>query len=113
VQWYLSGTCPDYPGPPPAKLLFEVARRWANQHQAHTLHLGGGVGGSRDSLYHFKAGFTHREHVYSVWRQVVDQEAYDDCCRVAWARAGVVPEGDFFPRYRHPGLDVCPAAGGE
>jgi hypothetical protein len=107
VQWYLSGTRADYVGPPPTKLLFDMARQWANRIGAHTLHLGGGVGGSRDSLYHFKAGFSHREHVYSIWRHIVNRKAYEDLCRTACARSGVDPDDSFFPRYRHPLLATC------
>lgn len=102
VQWYFSGTCAEYGGPPPTKLLFEVVRKWANQMGAHTIHLGGGVGGAKDSLYHFKTGFTHREHVYAVWRCIVDQAAYDDLCCGARARSRVEVDDAFFPRYRHP-----------
>ncbi len=117
VQWYFSGSHPTYAGPPPAKLLFEEARQWACARGAHTLHLGGGVGGQRDSLYHFKCGFTHREHVYSVWRHVVFPEVYEELARAQVARRGEAPEGDFFPRYRHPAFGaparVCSQEGEE
>ncbi len=102
VQWHLSGSRADFAGPPPTKLIFEVARGWAKEQGAHTLHLGGGVGGSRDSLYHFKRGFTKREHVYSIWRHVVDEDAYDELTRLISQAAGVRPDDGFFPLYRHP-----------
>jgi hypothetical protein len=107
VQWYFSGTSGDYAGPPPTKLLFDIARQWANAAGAHTLHLGGGVGGRRDSLYHFKAGFTHREHVYSTWRHIVDPVAYEELCRAAGAPTNGNPEGAYFPLYRLPAFEVC------
>ncbi len=102
VQWYLSGSRSGFEGPPPTKLMFDVARRWANEQGAHTLHLGGGVGGSRDSLYHFKRGFTQREHVYSIWRHVVNSQVYGEFTRAMSEAAGVRPEDGYFPLYRHP-----------
>lgn len=104
VQWYLSGSRPGYEGPPPAKLMLDVARRWAVSQGAHTLHLGGGVGGRQDSLYHFKRGFTHREHTYAMWRYVADTEAYLKLCGHACREAGVQPDDSYFPLYRHPAL---------
>jgi Acetyltransferase (GNAT) domain len=104
VQWYLSGSRPDYDGPPPTKLMFDVARRWAIDQGAHTLHLGGGVGGRRDSLYHFKRGFTHREHTYALWRCIVDENVYAGLVRSSCQEAGCLPDDSYFPRYRHPAL---------
>ncbi len=108
VQWYFSGTRADYAGPPPTKLLFDVARQWAKATGARTLHLGGGVGGRRDSLYHFKAGFTHREHVYSTWRYIVDPAAYEELCRAAAAPTSGEQDGAYFPRYRQPMFELHP-----
>ena len=101
-QWYLSGSRSDFDGPPPTKLMFDDARRWAIASGAHTLHLGGGVGGSRDSLYHFKRGFTQREHVYSIWKCIVNQQAYDELSRLMIERYCAAPDDGYFPRYRHP-----------
>ncbi len=110
VQWYLSGSRHDYPGPPPAKLLFDVARRWAMARGGRLLHLGGGVGGRRDSLYHFKRGFTHDEHVYSTWRFIADEAAYRELTRAAREQAQADPSEDFFPAYRHPRLRAAVGA---
>jgi len=101
-QWYLSGSRSDFDGPPPTKLMFDEARRWAKAKGARILHLGGGVGGSRDSLYHFKRGFTQREHVYSIWKCVVNQPVYDELSRAMCERHGVCPDDGYFPLYRHP-----------
>lgn len=102
VQWHLSGSRTDFDGPPPTKLIFDVARRWAKERGAHTLHLGGGVGGSKDSLYHFKRGFTRREHVYSIWRHIADPDVYAELTRVMSELSGLEPDDGFFPLYRHP-----------
>jgi hypothetical protein len=109
VQWYFSGTRNGLTGPPPTKLMFDVARRWAKQTGAHTLHLGGGVGSRRDSLYHFKSGFAKREHIYTMWRHIVDREAYAEICEAVCGRYQVQPAGHFFPLYRHPGFEEASA----
>jgi hypothetical protein len=101
-QWYLSGSRAGFHGPPPTKLMFDEARRWARACGARILHLGGGVGGSRDSLYHFKRGFTQREHIYSIWKYVVNQPVYDDLSRAMCELYGVAPGDGYFPLYRHP-----------
>ncbi len=101
-QWYLSGSRSRFDGPPPTKLMFDDARRWARACGARILHLGGGVGGSRDSLYHFKRGFTQREHVYSIWKYIANQSAYDDLTKAMCDRHGIIPSDGYFPLYRHP-----------
>lgn len=111
VQWWLSGSRSDFEGPPPAKLLFDHARHWAVEQGANVLHLGGGVGGSRDSLYHFKRGFTKREHVYLNWRHIVNEEIYGELVRSRTEATGVHPEENFFPRYRHPAFERVTAPG--
>jgi lipid II:glycine glycyltransferase (peptidoglycan interpeptide bridge formation enzyme) len=105
VQWWLSGSREEFEGPPPAKLLFDYARRWAIEQGAEVLHLGGGVGGHQDSLYHFKRGFTKREHVYLNWRHIVNEEVYGQLIRSRMAATGVDPDDGFFPRYRHPAFE--------
>jgi hypothetical protein len=100
VQWHLCGTVRDYDGPPPAKLLLDVARRWARDAGAHTLHLGGGVGGNRDSLYCFKRGFTDREHAFATWRCVANDDVYMQLTNRACRHSASLD--DFFPAYRRP-----------
>ncbi len=101
-QWYFSGSRSGYEGPPPAKMLFEAGRVWAKARGAHTLHLGGGVGSKRDSLYHFKRGFTEQEHEYAVWQHVIRPEVYEELYRRQCEKAGGEPAEAFFPSYRHP-----------
>lgn len=115
VQWHLSGSRGDFDGPPPGKLIFDVGRRWANRLGARVLHLGGGVGGRKDTLYHFKRGFTKREHTYSVWRHVVDADLYAELTRAVSELSGAAPDDGFFPLYRHPIFEealACKRKGG-
>jgi len=109
VQWYLAGSRSSFEGPPPSKLMVHTARRWAVGRGDRVLHLGGGVGGKRDSLHHFKRGFTQREHVYSIWKYVVDQQAYDELSRLMCETHGVAPDDGYFPLYRHPAFQRPPA----
>ena len=105
IQYHLAGTAAEYRRLAPMKLMLDAVRQWGNSIGARVFHLGGGVGARRDSLYDFKMGFGGREHVYSTWRHVVDQQAYDEVCRAAFQSAGMVPEDSFFPAYRSPSLD--------
>jgi hypothetical protein len=36
----------------------------------------GGVGGGKDSLYHFKAGFSKQTHTFLTLRLIIDEEKY-------------------------------------
>jgi hypothetical protein len=40
------------------------------------LHLGGGVGGSKDSLYNFKAGFSKQKTHFSDNAPSIDEKKY-------------------------------------
>ncbi len=96
VHYFLSGTAEAHRRLAPAKLLLDHARRWAHEQGAHTLHLGGGVGGHEDALFRFKAGFSARRHPFFVWRWVLDTHRYAALC------GSRDPDGDFFPAYRAP-----------
>jgi hypothetical protein len=75
-------------------LLYEIAR-WAQERGYERFHLGGGVGGGRDSLHEFKRRFDPGgELPMAIGKAVHDAEAY--------SRLGGNP-GDlsgFFPAYR-------------
>lgn len=102
VQGHLGGTLNDYLRLAPMKLVYDTVRMWANDIDARVFHMGGGIGGRRDSLFQHKQGFGGREHVFYVWRCLVEprvcEELHAEACRIT----GVVPEEDFFPPYRHP-----------
>ena len=76
-------------------LLFLEAARWAQELGYTRFHLGGGLGGARDSLYEFKLRFDPggaREA--AVGKAIHDVEAYR-----ALAGPGAGVDG-FFPAYR-------------
>jgi len=82
-------------------LLFLEAARWAQELGYTRFHLGGGVGGRRDSLYEFKLRFDPGgELEAAIGKAIHDEEAYK---ALAGAQAGF---GGFFPAYRAPAATV-------
>jgi len=77
-------------------LLFLEAARWAQELGYTRFHLGGGVGGARDSLYEFKLRFDPGGEVEAaIGKAVHDEEAYR---RLVGPDAGL---DGFFPAYRN------------
>lgn len=71
--------------------------RWAcDVRCARWLHVGGGVSGE-DSLFGFKKSFGGVRKPFSIYREVLDSEAYDELTREA---GFTEEENDFFPSYR-------------
>ncbi|MBV1858273.1 MAG: GNAT family N-acetyltransferase [Nannocystaceae bacterium] len=97
-HYFLSGTHPAHRKLAPSKLLVHAGCGWARERGAGWMHLGGGVGGSQDSLYRFKSGFGSRKYVFHTWRWVVDTDRYRWHCE----RVGAQDSGSFFPAYRCP-----------
>lgn len=85
----------------PTKLMFDEIRRWAKDRNNSVLHLGGGVGGEGNPLFHFKTGFSDWQLPFYTWRIITNDRAYIDV--VGSRIAG--PEGhdhgeQYFPAYR-------------
>ena len=59
------------------KLLYDEVRRWGRDRGNTTYHLGGGVGGAADSLFHYKAAFATGRHAFHTWRVVTDPAAFE------------------------------------
>jgi hypothetical protein len=106
AQAHLGGHRQEYSKLSPVRLLDDTARRWAVDAGARVFHLGGGVGGHRDSLFQYKAGFSDRRHEFATWRWIVDPAAYTELCerreRVERPQAPRVATADYFPAYRRP-----------
>ena len=82
-------------------LLFLEAARWAQELGYTRFHLGGGVGGARDSLYEFKLRFDPGgELEAAIGKAIHDEQAYR---RLGGATAGL---DGFFPAYRAPAATV-------
>jgi hypothetical protein len=103
VQAHLMGTATAHLSTSPGKALLDGAQRWARSRGYPVLHLGGGRGGRRDSLFRFKREFSRRRHVFSTGRWVLNAAAYKDLCRTCDTRQGPATDaGNYFPAYRAP-----------
>jgi hypothetical protein len=85
-------------------LRIDFLRRWAKSRGNRVFHLGGGVGGSEDSLFRFKAGFSQQRHPFHTWRMVADETVYRRLVKRWESRHGAEADGldGFFPAYRKP-----------
>lgn len=103
VEYHLGGTNSKYLKQAPSKLMFHFVREWAKERGHKYLHLGGGVGGKEDSLFHFKAGFSKLKADFYTYRMIIDKEKYDLLVNT-WKEKYKVTDYDeqFFPLYRYP-----------
>lgn len=104
VQYHLGGTRNEFFKQAPNKLMFDYVRFWAKERGNQVLHLGGGLGGGKDSLYHFKAGFSKERHTFLTLRLISDKEKYNYLTNWRAKYLNVQPEklleSGFFPAYR-------------
>jgi hypothetical protein len=82
------------------ELLYDSVRRWCKARGIEVFHLGGGKGGTNDSLFTYKAGFSPSRHPFHTWRVVTDAPAYRRL--VVDRRPGADPADltGTFPSYR-------------
>ena len=114
VQYHLGATAGEFLSKAPSKLMFDSVRSWAREDGRAVLHLGGGLGGREDSLFHFKAGFSPLRADFHTLRVVLDADKY----AALEARAGGRADSDFFPAYRQapaaaPALQTTALAQGD
>jgi lipid II:glycine glycyltransferase (peptidoglycan interpeptide bridge formation enzyme) len=104
VQYHLSGTTDEFHSQYPTKVLIDSVRTWAKDRGNKILHLGGGYGSTEDSLFLFKAGFSHLRTPFFTWRLIADPEKYQSLCQQWEVRTGrtASPPDGFFPAYRAP-----------
>ncbi|MEG4532724.1 GNAT family N-acetyltransferase [Microcoleus sp. D2_18a_D3] len=90
----------------PNSLQIDYTRLWAKERGNEVLHLGGGVGGEKDSLFHFKSGFANQRHKYLTMRLIVEEEKYNYLVRLRSKYLKIEPKellkSNFFPAYRSP-----------
>lgn len=110
VQGFLGGSRNEFSRLSPMRLLTDSVRLWANECGEHVFHLGGGVGGREDSLFHFKAGFSNQRHQFAVWNWILFPKVYNQLCEEKnyWNKQhGLEPASDkYFPAYRCPTIPV-------
>lgn len=102
VQYHLACTDLEQGYPEAMKLLLHTVRAWARLQGNQYLHLGGGRGAGKDSLFLFKSGFSKLRKPFATWRAVCNSSAYNQAV-AAWERHSglhaAALEG-FFPPYR-------------
>lgn len=109
IQYHLGCTHEAFLKLSPIRGVFEYIRKWSKESGCLWFHLGGGVGGREDSLFRFKAGFSHLLLTFETVRIVADKEAYQSLCAAQrrWLESNdLAPpdyqKDDFFPQYRRP-----------
>jgi len=95
LHYHLSGTTDSGRSTGSSTLVLLEAARWAQERGYERFHLGGGLGGSADSLHHFKARFDPEGLVpAAVGKAIHDEDAYRELS------GGEVGYEGFFPAYR-------------
>lgn len=82
----------------PMKIIIDEARMIANSRNLKYLHLGGGYGGSNDTLFEFKTEFSDQFHTFKVWKKIVNENVYNDLVFNKFGRN--IPSSNYFPLYR-------------
>ena len=104
VQGHIAGTSTKFLKAAPSTMLYDAVQTWAKQRGNRALNYGMGIGGKRDSVFHFKQGFATHEAPYRTLRIILDPLRYRALVD-EWTRAGGEgaddPQG-FFPHYRKP-----------
>jgi sugar O-acyltransferase (sialic acid O-acetyltransferase NeuD family) len=102
VQYHLGGTFRKYRELSPSSFMFDFVRRWAAKRGNLQFHLGGGVGGEmKDSLFHFKAGFSQHRSMFKTWRIIILPSLYERAVARWRECTKISSEGEpFFPLYR-------------
>jgi Acetyltransferase (GNAT) domain len=104
LQYHLGGTSAEFLSSAPNKVLIDYMRFWAKHRGNRLLHLGGGVGGARDGLYQFKAGFSDQRHSFLTLCFLINPERYYDLVNSRARMLNVSPEAllssGYFPAYR-------------
>jgi hypothetical protein len=96
LHFHLGGTLDPALGTGASHLALFGLALWGQEHDYHTLHLGGGVGGRVDSLLEFKVRFAPEGLVASaVGKAVHDQPRY-----LELSGGDAVDWDAFFPAYR-------------
>ena len=103
MEYHLGGSRTDYPGLSPSKMMFDFMRGWGQVQGLRFFHLGGGLGGNKDSLFDFKAGFSSRYTPFHTFRRVLDPSVYAALCDAWQKETGQKNFNDnFFPLYKSP-----------
>ena len=98
----------------PSRTLIDDVCDWGHERGATDFHLGGGVGGAKDSLFDFKAQFSDIHREFYTCRLVLESDKYARLVRIRSAVSQLDEAESFFPAWRKPlplakELEVCGA----
>lgn len=96
---HLAGTSTQFLPMSPLKVMWDDVRIWAAGRGDRLIHLGGGRGGSNDSLFAFKSRFSPDRHEFYTGRWIMDRPRYE---LLAEASVGDDQPAGYFPIYRAP-----------
>ncbi len=99
IQYHISGTRNDYLYLTPIRLLIDEMRIKGTAENYRYFNLGGGLGGSDDSLFRFKSSFSKDFKDFKIWKYIVNPQVYDQLVKEF---SGSNKDTDFFPVYRQP-----------
>lgn len=97
---HLAGTSTPFLGMSPLKVMWDEVRRWAAGRGDRVMHLGGGRGGTSDSLLSFKSRFSPDRHPFYTGRWIMEDQHYETLARRS--RDEGASESGYFPIYRAP-----------
>jgi len=98
VQPHLSATLNEYLRWSPLKLVWDCIRIDACEKKEKWIHLGGGVGGKEDTLFHFKTQFSNLRFMFKTWQYIHNKEVYARL--VSEKYPNQILHSSFFPLYR-------------
>lgn len=101
MHYHLSASRKEYQSYAPTNLLLYEAALWASENGYSCLHLGGGLGAGKDSLYSFKKAFNRQsESHFYIGKRVFIEEIYTKLVEERKKDTLFNVESNYFPLYR-------------
>ncbi|MEP7352922.1 MAG: GNAT family N-acetyltransferase [Acidobacteriota bacterium] len=89
----------------PLKIMLDDVRQWGTNQGLSAFHLGGGLGGAKDSLFQFKHRFSSCVHDFWIGCWILKRDEYrelESMRRKELEQQGInMAAGGFFPAYRY------------
>lgn len=96
VHYHLSGAKREHQHLAPTNLLLYEVACWSSSNGYKLMHLGGGLGSQKDSLYKFKKAFNRQEDlIFSIGKKMFNGVIYDELTGVNSHTIS-----NYFPKYR-------------
>ena len=106
IQYHLSGTSNKWLNYSSSKVIIDEVRKWGTSQGYKWFHLGGGLGSTRDSIFHFKSGFSKLNFSFEVMKSILEPQIYDKLIaqKKHWLEACgcEIASDNYFPIYCAP-----------